>query len=82
LHDCIDVTEHVIIPKPQHNESLITQPPITISVVTPLSCVLPAVKFDNQSSFQTNKIDDVIAQWLLAAKLVSIDLPKAKLSPE
>jgi len=44
--------------------------------------MLPAIYFDNQSSFETNKIYNVISQWLLPAKLESVNLPKTKLLPE
>jgi hypothetical protein len=44
--------------------------------------MLPAIYFDNQSSFETNKIRNVISQWLLPTKLESVNLPKAKPIPE
>ena len=44
--------------------------------------MLSAVNFNDQSFFQTDKIDDVVPQRLLAAKFITINLPETKLPPE
>ena len=37
--------------------------------------MLSAVNFDDQSFFQTYKIDDVTSHWLLSAKFATVNLP-------
>jgi hypothetical protein len=44
--------------------------------------MLAAVDLDNQPSFETNKICNIISQWLLPAKLEPTNLPKPKPLPK
>ena len=65
-----------MVPKSQDIETLIPQPAITLSIVYYLLTVLSAIDLYHHSFFQTDKIDDVAPQRLLAAKFVSIYLPE------
>lgn len=82
LQNPVYVSEHVVIPKSQNEESLIAKPPITSFVIICLLSVLSAIKFDNQSLLQAYEIDDVASQRLLATKFATVKLPITKLLPE
>jgi hypothetical protein len=82
LQNPVYVSEHIVVPKPQNNETLIAKPNITLFIVIFLLHVLSAVEFDNQSLLQAYEIDDVAPQRLLAAKLATVKLPITKLLPE
>src|SRR5206468_217820 len=44
--------------------------------------MLSAVHFDDQSSFQTHEINDVIAQRLLSSEFVTFELPETEMTPK
>jgi hypothetical protein len=81
-NDSIDVLKYIVIPKSQDIETLIPQPDISLNIVSYLLTMLSAVDLDDQSFFQTNKIDDVASQRLLAAKLKTVYLPESKFPPK
>jgi hypothetical protein len=82
LHDTVHVSQYIVIPEPQDNETLIPQPSIPLGIIIGLLSMLPAVQLDDQPFFQTDKIDNVLSQWLLATEFETLDLPKTKFSPE
>jgi hypothetical protein len=71
-----------VVPKSQDIETLIPQPDISLNIVSYLLTMLSAVDLDDQSFFQTNKIDDVASQRLLAAKLKTVYLPESEFPPK
>jgi hypothetical protein len=82
VNNSIDVLKYIVIPKSQDIETLIPQPGISLNIVSYLLTVLSAVDLDDQSFFQTNKIDDVASQRLLAAKLKTVYLPESEFPPK
>jgi hypothetical protein len=44
--------------------------------------MLPAIYFNNQASFQTNKIQHIIQVWLLAAEFAARQLPPPQPLPQ
>jgi hypothetical protein len=82
VNNSIDVLNYIVIPKSQDIETLIPQPDISLNIVSYLLTMLSAVDLDDQSFFQTNKIDDVASQRLLAAKLKTVYLPESEFPPK
>jgi hypothetical protein len=83
VEDTIHILEDIAIPEsPQNDEILSTQPSISFFIVVFLIRMLAAVDLDNQPSFETNKICNIISQWLLPAKLEPTNLPKPKPLPK
>jgi hypothetical protein len=74
--------QHLVIPEPQHLKALFYKPLISSSVIDLLFLMLTAVDFNDQSRFQTNKINDVGTDGHLATKTVTGDLPLAQMLPE
>jgi hypothetical protein len=54
----ISSLQHIIIPKPYHPISLISQPFITPTVCITLSMLAP-INFDDQTVLEANEIDDI-----------------------
>jgi hypothetical protein len=44
--------------------------------------VLPAINFDHKEFFQTDKIDNVLPDWALSTKLITVNLTEPQMSPE
>jgi hypothetical protein len=66
--------EHIIVPKPKHPESKTLEVARPFRIVFLLFGVLPTVEFQNEPSFQTNEIGDVIADRMLPAEAISSKL--------
>jgi hypothetical protein len=82
VNHSIHVLKYIVIPKSQDIETLIPQPDISLNIVSHLLTMLSAVDLNDQSFFQTNKIDDVASQRLLAAKLNTVNLPESEFPPK
>ncbi len=77
----IPITEHVVIPKAHDTKSFSLKPCSAFRVVLTVECVLPAVEFDNQSTVETNEVDDISSQRNLAAKLKLTETATAETPP-
>jgi hypothetical protein len=78
--DAFEVTEHIVIPESKHAVTLLTQGKIA-NCVRSRFIVLPAVDFNNQTSFAANKIADIADYRDLSSELVSVDLTIANPIP-
>ena len=78
----VSVLHHIVIPKPQNNETLIAEPNITLSIIFCVLRVLSAVELNDHSFPQTRKIDNVASQWLLPTEFATVNLPVAKFLPQ
>ena len=59
VHDSFNILQHIMIPKSQNSETLISEPSITVSIVIRVFSMLSPINFNNQSLFQAHKIDNV-----------------------
>ena len=82
VHHTVDVVEYIVVPKPEHRESLLYEPRVTIIVVGNLMSMLPAIEFDNESLRQANKIDDIYAKRLLTTELAAEYTATSQFSPQ
>jgi hypothetical protein len=73
----IHVSQHVIIPKPQHQKSRFPKSCGTAPICLTSLRMLPAVQLDNQPHFVTKKIRHIAANWNLSAELQPEKLPVA-----
>ena len=70
----VRVSQDVVIPKPQDTKAVCVKPSRTRAFGARLDCVLPAIDFDDQSSFETREIANVRAKRNLAAKAKAVHL--------
>ena len=80
--DRIPITKHVVIPKARDAKPFLLKPCSTIRIILAIERVLSAVEFDNESMFETNKVDDKSPQRNLAAKFKLTEAPTAKTLPD
>ena len=73
---------HFVVPETQHSEPLPGQPRITFAIIGDLIAVLAAVEFDHQGAFETSKIDDVRAEWLLTLEFQAEEAVGAQEVPQ
>ena len=71
-----------MIPESKNDKSLLAQPIIPLPIIVMLIGMLSAVDLDNNSLLQTDKVDDVDSDWLLPAKLETVELPHSDATPE
>jgi hypothetical protein len=82
LDNAIQVIKYLIIPESQHTKPCLLQKPRAYSVGIDIFRVLAAVQLDNEPSFQTDEIHDVVPERVLAPEFAAIKLPSAKTAPE
>ena len=75
------ISQHVIVPKPQDSVVVVGEPFIANSVTLAVG-VLSAIDFHNQAAFATDKIYGKGPDWLLSDELVTIQPTRAKMVPE
>ena len=66
------IADHVVVPKPKDTIVVVFKPSIAHTILLTV-CVLPAIDFDDQPTFATDKVDDIRTDRLLAYKLAAID---------
>jgi hypothetical protein len=76
LFDRHRILQDLCIPEPQNPEAFSFQPRGPLRIIFRLFCVLSAVHLDDQPLLQTDEVDDVRPQGLLAPKLVPTELPQ------
>jgi hypothetical protein len=75
------IAQNVVVPEMQDAIIVHDQPLVTNGVVLAFR-VLPAINFDDEAGFATNKIDDVRTDRLLPDKLLSMELARSQTMPE
>jgi hypothetical protein len=78
----IDVSEHIIVPESKYLETLAPQISLALAVVRSARCVLPTVRFYDESSSYANEIGDVWTYRYLTPKLVTEQSSIAQSMPE
>ena len=72
LQYAVELLAHLMIPESQHNDSMPSQKFRACSVAN-LACTVvmsSAVQLDSQLCARTIKIQDIIVEWMLAAKFM------------
>jgi hypothetical protein len=78
------VLEHIIVPKPQHANAARGEGALAPLVVGLLPGVgmLPTIQLDGKPRFRAKEVQDVAAEWMLAAELESSEPPIPQASPQ
>jgi hypothetical protein len=71
-----------VIPKPKYSKGLSSQSILAFAIIVGLLSVLSTIDLDHDPLLQTCKVDDVVSQRLLPTKLVTTELPQAKMAPQ
>ena len=77
-----ELREDLVIPEPQHNETLVAQPSITRLIVCSGLTVLSAVQLNRYFLFQADKVENVWPNWPLSAESGAIQLTHAQDLPQ
>lgn len=67
--DCFRFLKNLIVPKTKHPKACYLKEARSLIVCTSCFRMLPPIKFDDQLSFQADKIENIVAERMLAAKL-------------
>jgi len=73
------IAKHVVVPEPQDAKPGALKEPSARGVN--VLRVLPAVDLHRQHCFQAHKVDDVISEWVLSAKLETVEVLTLKRTP-
>lgn len=68
--------------EPQHAKARLAQPVISSRVIEKLIAVVFTIDFDHQPCLQAGEVSEVGADWNLASKLASHQLPAAQAVPQ
>ncbi len=68
------ICQDLMVPEPQNPVAFISQEAAALRLWRRQSIVLPAIDFDNQACFVTNKIDNVASKRHLTAESAPVDL--------
>ena len=82
LFDRHRLLQYLCIPEPQNPEAFSFQPRGPLRITFRLFRVLSAVHLDAEPLSQTDEVDDVWPQGLLAPKLVPTELPQTQMTPQ
>ena len=82
LPDTIDITQHLIVPEPQHLEPLCAHEVVASRVINSRFGVLAAVDFNDDPRLQTREVSDIWADANLPAELVAFELAEPQVLPE
>ncbi len=64
-----DITHHFVISKANDFKSLITKKRLAHKIVRRLAIVAMAIKFNDQSCFQTGKVANVVPNGVLSSEM-------------
>ena len=76
-----NITENVVVPKPQNSVVVIGEPFVADRVMRVFR-MLPSINFNNETTFAANKIDRIRTDRLLPDKLVSVQPARPQLVPQ
>ena len=74
LRHLVQLAEHLVVPEPQHPESLRLQPLGAQPVITNLLPVMTSVYLDDQSLLEAGEVHYIAAQGCLPPELVTCEL--------
>ena len=76
------VLQYFVVPESYHLESLDFEPLRSRGISLLLFGMLPAVQFDDEFLFETDKVDNVISDGLLASEFEALRLFGAQMLPQ
>jgi hypothetical protein len=76
------VLQYFVIPESYHRESLRFEPLRSRVIRLLLFRMLPAIQFDDQFPVETDKVDNVISDGLLASEFEALRLSSAQMLPQ
>jgi len=79
--NCLDVLEHLMIPKSYDSKSLRFQPGAPFGIRGSLSAMLSTIQFDDESCLKADKVNDVWSYWLLSTQFMPVELVQAEVTP-
>ncbi len=82
LQDRFHITQHLVIPKPEHPKPGLVQRHVPSLILRSCLNVLTAIHLNNKLRSKANEVEDVISIRMLPSKLESIDLPSSQVAPE
>jgi len=74
LKNHFGLTEYIVIPKPDYVKALRFKASRSHSISVGMFSMLPAIEFDDQVFFDTDKINDVGWKWVLASKFKAAEV--------
>ena len=82
--DRFELGQNLIVPKTQYRESRALQRASPTRVIQHVGGgrMLTAIHFDNEAGFQTNEVENIAFESVLAPKLVPIHLPHSQSPPK
>jgi hypothetical protein len=80
LDDLIFISQYLVIPKSDYSVARAFDSPRAYCIQRPslVVCMSVAIEFDYKAGWETNEVGDVLAQGMLPAELVSVQLPPSK----
>ncbi len=82
LLDCLDVSQHLMIPESQYLEPLRAQPYRPWCIWGSNLSMLPPIELRDHLFLKTYKVNDITTQRLLSPELLSLQLAKEKMLPK
>lgn len=79
-HSC-NISHNLIVPEPQHRETLRIEPVGSFCVLFLFLCMLTTVCFDNDALFITDKIGNEAANLFLSPKFQAVELLCFQVAP-
>jgi len=67
----IETYTYIIVPKAQNLETCSLQQFCPFLVVFGIGCMLSAINFNYKPLFETDKIEDVVFEWVLSSKFAA-----------
>jgi len=71
-----------MIPEPYNSKPLGTEPLIALMIIIVLPAMLSAIQINDQSLLKANKINNIVSDGRLPAKLAAAQLAASDLPPE
>ena len=81
VNDALDIAKHIVVPEPQHAIAFLGQE-LTASVIGCRVCMLATINFNDDATFETDKVCDIWADRMLPPESMAIDLTLTKMTPE
>jgi hypothetical protein len=78
----VQIPKHFVVPKPQDNEAFVLKPCVSRCIFIARTGVLTAIDLDDDSRFEADEIDDVVAYRLLALPLGVEESLRAQSPPQ
>ena len=82
LHYRLSLRQHLVVPESQYAEALRFQPARTLFILGVLQRMVTAINFENNLAFETDEINNVLTDRLLASEFRAVDLATINSAPE